>query len=82
MTYAKDLFDESTMERMAGHFAQLLASIVAAPSTPISSLQLMAQEERDLVLTGFNQTEAAFNSGVCIHQLFETAAAKVCNPSL
>ncbi len=65
------------MERMAAHFAQLLASIVAAPTTPISSLQLMAPAERDIVLTGFNRTAAPFPTNVCIHQMFETAAAKV-----
>ncbi|WAF83506.1 amino acid adenylation domain-containing protein [Metapseudomonas otitidis] len=44
-TYATDLFDGTTVERMAGHWRNLLHSVVADPSRRLGELQLLAGEE-------------------------------------
>jgi Condensation domain len=41
MNYNSDLFDVSTIQRMAGHFEQLLAAAIANPSQRISDLSLI-----------------------------------------
>jgi amino acid adenylation domain-containing protein len=48
--YSTDLFDEPTMTRMAGHYLNLLTSALAAPSTRIGDLRLLAGS--DLAMLG------------------------------
>ncbi len=50
MEYATDLFDAATIDRMLGHLKTLLESIVAAPDSPVSSLAMLTDEERRLLL--------------------------------
>ena len=45
-TYATALFDEATIERLVGHFANLLRSIAADPSARLSSLDVVGEAER------------------------------------
>jgi amino acid adenylation domain-containing protein len=46
-TYSTELFDESTMKRMAENFKVLVLSILAHPDAPISKLEMCTQEERE-----------------------------------
>ncbi|MCU1758285.1 non-ribosomal peptide synthetase [Pseudomonas sp. 14P_8.1_Bac3] len=45
--YASELFDASTIERLAEHFSQLLRAVCAQPNTAIGDLPLLAPTERD-----------------------------------
>jgi non-ribosomal peptide synthetase component F len=45
-TYSSDLFDKSTVERMAGHYEKLLQGIVADPEGRLSSFEIVTEEER------------------------------------
>jgi amino acid adenylation domain-containing protein len=74
--YASDLFDASTIERMAGHFTTLLEGIVAEPQTPIGELPLLTPAERHQILVQWNDTAADYPRDSCIHQLFEEQAAR------
>ena len=56
--YNSDLFDRSTIQRMAGHFETLLMGIVANPSEPMSILPLLTQAERHQLLVEWNRTTA------------------------
>jgi len=48
ITYAVDLFDGSTVARMASHFETLLRAAVAAPGARLSELtEILAREERE-----------------------------------
>src|SRR6266567_7164962 len=44
--YSTDLFDAATIRRMAGHYENLLRSILAQPDTRISALEFMSETER------------------------------------
>ena len=44
--YNTDLFDDATIERMAGHFETLLDGIVADPGRRLSELPLLTETER------------------------------------
>ncbi|WP_366928162.1 amino acid adenylation domain-containing protein [Corallococcus exiguus] len=48
--YNRDLFDRSTMERMAAHFLRLLEAAVASPGMPVSRLPMLADAERQGLL--------------------------------
>jgi aspartate racemase len=73
--YSTDLFDASTMERMAGHFQTMLEAIVADPEQKISRLPMLTAAEKQL-LTDWNCTDAEFPRDLCMHQLVEAQAAR------
>jgi amino acid adenylation domain-containing protein len=52
--YAKDLFDEKTIERMHGHLRKLLEEIVENPNRPISELAILTDRELELFSTWKN----------------------------
>ena len=56
--YSTDLFDRTTMIRMAGHFQNLLAGVVADPSTRVSDLPVLSAAERSAVLFEWSDPRA------------------------
>jgi amino acid adenylation domain-containing protein len=73
--YATDLFDVSTIERMAGHYQSLLEGIIADSDRPISELPLLTEKEYHQLVIERNDTYKEFPHNVCIHQLLEYQAA-------
>uniref|UniRef100_UPI003CD0D943 amino acid adenylation domain-containing protein n=1 Tax=Microcystis sp. M058S1 TaxID=2771123 RepID=UPI003CD0D943 len=69
--YNTDLFEDTTITPMAGHFVTLLESIVENPQQPVSLLPLLTQREQHQLLVEWNNTKAEYPSNKCIHQLFE-----------
>ncbi len=76
LTYATDLFDAATIERMVGHFVTLLEAIVADPDQRISELPLLTESERRQLLIEWNDTAVDYPSDSCVQQLFEQQVAK------
>lgn len=72
--YATDLFDRSTIERLAGHMQKLLAEIVASPEISIWEIRLMDEWESRQLVVEWNQTAATFPAEKCIHDLFSERA--------
>jgi len=72
--YSSDLFDESTITRMLGHFQTLLEDIVGDPDKRISELQILTEAERQQLLVEWNNTQVKYSKNLCIHQLFEQQA--------
>ncbi|TCP54467.1 amino acid adenylation domain-containing protein [Tumebacillus sp. BK434] len=56
--YASDLFDAATIERMAGHYLQLLAGLVQTPERKVGALPLLTDAEQKRLLVDWNQTQA------------------------
>ncbi|MGB3193282.1 MAG: amino acid adenylation domain-containing protein, partial [Limnoraphis sp.] len=69
--YNLDLFEQSTLERMANHFQNLLSAIVENPQQAISQLPLLSQAESNKLLRKWNETATVYPSDQLIHQLFE-----------
>jgi amino acid adenylation domain-containing protein len=74
--YRTDLFTRPTMQRFLQHFETLLEAIAADPTRPISALAILPSEERDQVLSAWNDTASTERTDLCIHQLFEQQAAR------
>ena len=70
-TYNSDLFDASTIIRMARHFQTVLQGIIADPDQPVSRLPLLTFKERDQLLSGWNDNKRDYPKHRCVHQLFE-----------
>jgi amino acid adenylation domain-containing protein len=75
LEYASDLFERGTIERLAGHFQQVLAAMVADEQQRVSALPLLSAPQRQQLLEGFNDTAAPYPNERLIHQLFEAQAA-------
>jgi amino acid adenylation domain-containing protein len=74
--YAADLFDASTIERMAEHFEVLLQSIIANPQAKISGLPLSTAAEKNRLLVEWNNTATDYPRTRCMHELFEEQVGK------
>jgi amino acid adenylation domain-containing protein len=75
--YASDLFDGSTIARMAEHFRVLLAAASASPERRFSELPLLSAAEAQQLLLEWNDSgEVAERAAVCLHELFEAQAAR------
>ncbi|WP_152446904.1 non-ribosomal peptide synthetase, partial [Janthinobacterium sp. HH01] len=73
--YNTDLFDASTIERMAGHFTRLLEAIVADPERRIRDLDMLDDAERRQMLVEWNDTARDYRSASMMPALFEERAA-------
>ncbi|MEH2434859.1 MAG: amino acid adenylation domain-containing protein [Nostoc sp.] len=76
VVYSTDLFDQSTITRMLGHFQILLESIVVNPKQRISDLALLTERERQQLLIDWNDTKKTYSNSKCFHQLFEAQVEK------
>ncbi|WP_156483806.1 AMP-binding protein, partial [Azotobacter vinelandii] len=76
LTYATDLFDERTIERLARHWLNLLAGIVHQPERRIGELPLLDPEEYRRIVRDWNRTEARYPSERGVHQLIEEQVAR------
>ncbi|GKQ36017.1 non-ribosomal peptide synthetase [Streptomyces sp. A012304] len=54
LEFATELFDHETAERLGERLRTLVAALVAAPERPVSQAEILAADERHLVLEGFN----------------------------
>ena len=59
--YSTDLFEGSTIARMAEHLRTLLQAIVTNPEQPMSRLPLLPASERHRVVTDWNNTGIDFS---------------------
>uniref|UniRef100_A0A2P1CZ97 AptD n=1 Tax=Nostoc sp. HIID-D1B TaxID=2027338 RepID=A0A2P1CZ97_9NOSO len=73
--YATDLFDQSTIQRMAEQFEVLLKGIVDNPGKPINTLPLMTAPEL-LQLQRWNQTENDYPHDKTLVEIFEQQVEK------
>lgn len=78
LQYNTDLFDDSTIERMAGHFTTLLRGIVADRDRPLSELPLLTEPEKR-EQAAWNQTRVDFDAPDCLHEIVAETARR--NPT-
>lgn len=75
LTYACDVFDAATIERLAGHWLNLLRAVVQEPQQRIAELALLGPDEQQALLTQWNPQVEVQPAGPTLHQLFEAQAA-------
>jgi amino acid adenylation domain-containing protein len=71
LKYNSDLFEPTTIARMAGHFQTLLKAITENPDQPIATLPLLTAAERQTLLVDWNNTRADYREDLCIHEMFQ-----------
>ncbi len=78
MEYCTDLFKKETIERMTGHYVNILKEIVKSPAIKISAIDMLSKDEKEQILFNFNQTKTEYPKEKTLPQLFEEQVA--CNP--
>jgi amino acid adenylation domain-containing protein len=69
--YNTDLFDRSTIERMARHLDTLLAALADAPQTPLADVPMLSAKERRTILDQWAQPQKLELPSECFLPLFE-----------
>jgi|GEM_PF-118941 len=77
LQYNSDLFEESTIARLAEHFETLLEGIAADPDQSLARLPLLSDRWHKRLLVDWNQTEAAYPRTQLLHEIFEQQAVQV-----
>ena len=75
LQYNTDLFDEATIERMAGHFVTLLGGIVADPDRRLSELPLLTETERR-EQAAWNESQVRYEAPDCVHEMVAATARR------
>jgi amino acid adenylation domain-containing protein len=76
LEYNTDIFLPATIQRMLGHFEQLLNGAVTMPERPASELPLLKETERQQLIVEWNQTHQELGQPQCIHDLFAKQAER------
>ena len=71
--YRTDLFDCTTIQRLARNFQVLLENVLLNPDETVSHVSVFADEERRTLLVDWNRTSLNFPAQT-IHKQFETRA--------
>lgn len=71
LEYCTKLFRRETVERMAGHFINILNVVQDNPSIKISQINMLSQNEVSRILHEFNNTRKDYQRDKTVHQLFE-----------
>ncbi len=74
--YNTDLFQESTMQRMASCYESVLNEIVQHPDQRIADLALLSTSQREQLLLAWNTTEVLATPQLCLHQRIEQQAER------
>ncbi|MBI5094511.1 MAG: amino acid adenylation domain-containing protein [Candidatus Hydrogenedentes bacterium] len=74
--YNTDLFDRSTMARMAGHFVCILDHVTANPDVRLWEIPLLTDSERQQVLVEWNATVAALPDAETASQMVQAWAVR------
>ncbi len=69
--FATSLFNADTIHRMATHFEQVLAQIIAQPKTAVSTLSCLTPDEYQKLVIELNQTDTNYPASDAVQVLFE-----------
>ncbi|MCV7360727.1 amino acid adenylation domain-containing protein, partial [Mycolicibacterium neworleansense] len=75
VTYATDLFDRSSIERLVGWFGRVLEAVVVDPSAVVGEVALLDGDERDLVSYQWSGTGVDAPVGLAPELLARTVEA-------
>ena len=74
--YNTDLFDDDTVQKLTGHFSNLLESILQQPTQKIGLLPMLNKSEEKQLLCEFNDTDVEYPTNKTIINIFENQINK------
>ena len=76
ISYAEDVYERETVERMAKHLHAALRQLVANPKLYIEDIELMGQAELSRVLREWNDTACDYPADRLVHELIAEQARR------
>ena len=76
LRYDTTRFSAATIDRMLGQLERVLEQVAAGGDVPLSELEILAGDERALVLDTWTATDAPFPDDACLHELIEAQARR------
>jgi amino acid adenylation domain-containing protein len=74
--YNTDIFDRTTIERLCGHWRNLLSAVAAHPEQSLHSLPILFPSEVEQLIISWNQTTQSIPPVKFVHQQFLLQAAR------
>ncbi|BDU08625.1 hypothetical protein FMUBM48_48880 [Nocardia cyriacigeorgica] len=74
--YLRDLFDEQTVRRIADRLLRVLGTITAEPAVAVGDIELLDAAERELVVSGWNDTAHEVDQAATLVSMFEAQVAR------
>jgi amino acid adenylation domain-containing protein len=74
--FNSDLFEETHIKQLVGHFLTVMEAATANPTTTLSKLPLLPPAERQRIVADWNQTTADYPSTDCLPDSFARRAAE------
>jgi natural product biosynthesis luciferase-like monooxygenase protein/amino acid adenylation domain-containing protein len=75
LNYNTDIYDQSYIDALCAHFERLLAFAGSQPECAVNKLDYLSVEEKDTLLTRFNDTPGDYDLTATVVSLFEKQAA-------
>ncbi|MBT1695434.1 amino acid adenylation domain-containing protein [Fulvivirgaceae bacterium PWU4] len=72
--YSTHLFQSATIDRLVGHFTNLVLDVLNDPSQRLCDLSLLKAHDHQKLIFTFNATERSYPLHKTVHQLFEEQA--------
>jgi tyrocidine synthetase-3 len=74
--YRPSLFKREIMEKMAGHFVNIINDVLGMPDKRISAVNMLSDKEKQEIINGFNNTSVDYALDTPVHELFRRQAEK------
>ncbi len=76
LTYATDVYDEASMQRLGEQWLNLLRAVVSDPQQRVAELPLIDGSQQEALVQHWNPAFQAQPTSPTLHQLFEVQAAQ------
>ncbi|NOQ25908.1 MAG: amino acid adenylation domain-containing protein [Bacteroidales bacterium] len=71
LVYNKDLFKEEKIQRLSGHFLQIVDQVINNNRIQLNEIEILTFQEKNELLNQFNQPKSEFPNSLLIHEQFE-----------
>ncbi|AJS57348.1 non-ribosomal peptide synthetase [Paenibacillus sp. IHBB 10380] len=75
-TYNGFVYDEDFLRNVEGHLKQIVTIVLEDVNVRVQDIEMITVEEKQRILSNFNQTDTAYRFDKPVHQLFEEQARK------
>ncbi|MCY8701099.1 non-ribosomal peptide synthase/polyketide synthase [Bacillus spizizenii] len=72
--YNQNVYEQSEVERISGHFEQLMHQVLEHPNIKVEELELLTQQEKEQLLSRFQAREMQYSREQTIHERFSKQA--------
>ena len=76
LEYCTKLFREETIQKMAGHFLNILREVTAKPDVQLAGIDMLSEAEKRQLLVEFNDIKAKYPKERTVQALFQEHAAR------